>query len=278
MPSILPRGVPAPFDDRDRYRSARAACQRRRPFVLSRNRHAMPGTPYARNTENARQSDRVPGLSVGAAHRWWHQSGRLEQAVRWPPVRLTASARKNGDNSRVISDLKEVVMRPNRPWRLTVSTTFALLLVLVSLAGAQAVTGNVVGTVTDTSDARLPGVLVTHLGPCAHPGAGNDTDGRRRIVSALRPSRLPSHTLTFELEGFQTVRREGIRVEAGQTFAVDVVAQVGQVQQAVTVVGGAPLIDVKGAQVGHTIDANLAENLPVTRRFSDLVEHVAGCH
>ena len=166
-------------------------------------------------------------------------------------------------------------MRPIRPWRLTVSTTLTLLVVFVSLADGQAVSGNVVGTVTDTSDARLPGVLVTISGPALI--RGQETT-RTAADGSYRFTTLPPavYTLTFELEGFQSVRREGIRVEAGQTFAVDVVAQVGQVQQAVTVVGGAPLIDVKGAQVGHTIDANLAENLPVTRRFSDLLNTLPG--
>ena len=93
-----------------------------------------------------------------------------------------------------------------------------------------------------------------------------------------RFSGLPpgEYSLTFELAGFQTVKREQVRVQSGETFAVDVTLEVGTVAQEVTVVAGSPLIDIKDAAVGHTVDAVTIETLPIARRFSDLINTLPG--
>ena len=85
-------------------------------------------------------------------------------------------------------------MRPTRPWRLTVSTTLTLLVVLVSLADGQAVSGNVARN--GDRHERCPAARRArdNLGPCAHPGAGNDKDGLGRIVSLHDPPARSLHT------------------------------------------------------------------------------------
>lgn len=150
-----------------------------------------------------------------------------------------------------------------------------VLILAASVSGAQTTTGRVVGVATDSSGAALSATVVTVTGPALIRGQETTTTG---ADGAYRFPTLPpgDYSLVFELQGFQTVKRDGVRVEAGQTYAVDVQMQVGRLEQAVTVVAGTPLIDIKGAQVGHTVGTEVIESLPISRRFSDLLNTLPG--
>ena len=149
-----------------------------------------------------------------------------------------------------------------------------VLILSVSIAAAQSSTGRIVGAAADSSGAFLPGVTVTVIGPALirEQTTATASDGAYRF-STLPPG---EYSLTFELASFQTVKREGVRVEAGQTYAVDVQMQPARVEESVTVVAGAPLIDVRAAQVGHTVTDEVIQTLPISRRFSDVLNTLPG--
>src|SRR5688572_1193216 len=80
-------------------------------------------------------------------------------------------------------------------------------------AAAQIQTGSITGTVADASGAVLPGVSVSVSGDRLIGGAQNqNTDAN----GAYRFDRLPpgAYVVKFELQGFKTVVREDIRVNA----------------------------------------------------------------
>src|SRR5450759_3930806 len=119
----------------------------------------------------------------------------------------------------------------------------AIVLAAASTAQAQGnVTGALRGTVKDDSGAILPGATVEISSPALIGGVKALTSDER---GEFRATGLASglYTITVTLQGFQTVRREGIRVEVGQQFDVDFVLKVGAVKETVTVVGGSSLID-----------------------------------
>ena len=62
-------------------------------------------------------------------------------------------------------------------------------------------------------------------------------------LSASWRCRRASTTSTFELAGFQSVKREGIRVVINQTLTVDQQLQVATLQETVTVTGESPVVD-----------------------------------
>ncbi len=84
---------------------------------------------------------------------------------------------------------------------------------LLSAAGAHAQErASIVGLVTDSTGAILPGVTIEASSPALIEQARTaltDTAGRYAVVD-LRPG---TYAVTFTLPGFRTVRREGILLE-----------------------------------------------------------------
>ncbi|MGE3276276.1 MAG: TonB-dependent receptor [Vicinamibacterales bacterium] len=136
-------------------------------------------------------------------------------------------------------------------------------LFLVPVAGAQDFRGRVNGTVTDDTGAVLPGVTVTATSPALiQPQvqiAGAAGDYR---FLALPPG---LYDITFELPGFQTVRREGIRVVINQTLTVDAQLKVATLEETVTVTGESPVVDSSTTTMGTNFTKELLTEIPNAR-------------
>ncbi|MEO7132993.1 MAG: carboxypeptidase-like regulatory domain-containing protein, partial [Vicinamibacterales bacterium] len=131
---------------------------------------------------------------------------------------------------------------------------------LPSAAFAQIEQARLNGLVTDSQGGVLPGVTVMVRSP-ALIGTQNtitEADGRFRFPA------LPGgvYEVTFELTGFQTVRREAIVVRLGQTLSVDAQLQVATLQETVTVSGASPVVDVTTTAVGTSFDAEKLQSIP----------------
>ena len=130
---------------------------------------------------------------------------------------------------------------PGRWTCVTFAAVFALLVAAQSPpAFAQAVTGTILGTVTDNTGAVMPGVTVTvtHV----------DTDNSRTYVTDSNgeytaPS-IPTGTyrVAAELQGFKSTTLEGIRVGVDQRIRMDVQLEVGAMTESVEIVAQTPLV------------------------------------
>ncbi len=158
--------------------------------------------------------------------------------------------------------------------------TMALRIILlvslfpISLA-AQAVTGTILGTVTDDTGAILPGatVTITHT----------DTGLVRTVVSDsagefTAPS-LPTGTyqLHAELQGFKAITIPDIRLGVDQRLRFNVKLEVGAVSETITVVGSSPLVQTSSSELGTTVDEEQIKQLPLNgRNFVNLTRTVPG--
>jgi hypothetical protein len=146
------------------------------------------------------------------------------------------------------------------------------------LASAQE-EGGLVGQVTDESGAVLPGVAVTVTGPALQvPSVVGVTDAH----GAYRVTALPigTYTVEYALSGFQTVRREGIRLTVGFTATVDVALKVGSLAETITVSGASPVVDVKSTTTTTQLTRETIELLPSARNgiVSLLAQAPASAH
>ncbi len=111
--------------------------------------------------------------------------------------------------------------------------SFALYVALVMLLPMSVSAQTIAGTVTDASGAVLPGVTVEASSAAlieqTRTVVTNDA-GRFSIVN-LRPG---AYTVTFTLNGFRTVRREGIELTSDFTATVNAELGVGGVEEVIT--------------------------------------------
>lgn len=145
-----------------------------------------------------------------------------------------------------------------------------VLLVVGVAGGARGQTvstsaGAINGTVTDTTKAMLPGVSVTLTGSAVmgKPTTTTSESGTYRL-SPVPPG---DYTLTFELPGFGTVIREGIRVSVGFTATVNTEMNPATVAESVTVSGASPVVDVTSTQVSTRYDTEMLASLPGARDY-----------
>lgn len=136
---------------------------------------------------------------------------------------------------------------------------FILCLAVVAFANiAEAGQGgdtsaSIVGHLTDESGAVLPGVTITATSPALQVPelvVFSDARGEYRIT----PLPIGTYTVVYSLAGFQTFRREALRLTAGFVATVDVALKVGSLEESVTVSGASPVVDIAstGARTAFT--------------------------
>ena len=139
----------------------------------------------------------------------------------------------------------------------------AVLTALVFPLGAHAQEQILSGTVTDTTGAVLPGVVVK----ATHTASGNTFEAVTDERGGYRvPVRTGLFDLTVELPGFTTVTRSGLELVVGQSAVVNFQMAVSSVQETVTVTGESPLVDVTTSRVSGVVDSNQMSELPVNGR------------
>src|SRR5690349_19839487 len=140
-------------------------------------------------------------------------------------------------------------------------------LVVPTVAYAQA---SIVGTVRDPSGAALPGATVEASSPALIEKTRTAlTNGLGQYsIENLRPG---TYTLTFTLNGFATIKREGIELAGAFIAAVNTDMKVGGVAETITVSGQAPVVDVTSARSQEVISGTTVSALPTSRQYGGLV-------
>lgn len=146
-------------------------------------------------------------------------------------------------------------------------------LVAAATASAQTSTGGLRGFVKDDTGAVLVGVTVEAASPVRIGGAAVDVTDAQGLY---RLENLPpgAYTLVYSLQGFSTVRHEGIRVEVGRTIQVDAILKVGAVEQSITVTGESPVVDALHAGVTSNFNNDWLQSVPTARQsYFDVVTY-----
>src|SRR6476646_4286168 len=141
---------------------------------------------------------------------------------------------------------------------------FGVLLFLPAALWAQAATGNIAGTVRDTSGALLPGVTVEAASPALIEKVRtvvSDGEGQFKIID-LRPG---TYTVTFSLPGFANVVRDGIALTANFTATINAELRVGSVSETVTVSGQSPVVDVQNVATRNQISRETLDTVPTNK-------------
>ena len=117
--------------------------------------------------------------------------------------------------------------------RRSLAAKFLLVAALSLLPIAANAQSALTGVVKDTSGAVLPGVTVEAASPALIEKTRStvtDESGGFKIVD-LRPG---VYSLTFTLEGFSTVKREGLELPSNFTMTVNIDLKVGALEETLT--------------------------------------------
>jgi carboxypeptidase family protein len=144
------------------------------------------------------------------------------------------------------------------------SLLVALFAFAPSAAHAQA---SIAGIVKDASGAVMPGVTVEAASPSLIEKtrtAVTDASGQYRIVDL----RAGTYTVTFNLTGFNTIRREGVELTGTFTATVNADMKVGALEETVTVTGETPIVDVQSARRQTTVSGDVIAAIPSSRSYA----------
>jgi hypothetical protein len=135
-----------------------------------------------------------------------------------------------------------------------------ILTLHLGVAGAQEARGTITGTVRDATTGVLPGALVTITNTAMGttvPVVTNES-GLFQV-----PYLIPgTYQMTVELSGFKKYVRERIDVRVNDRLELDVVLEIGQAEETVTVTAGSPLLETTSASLGTVVDARRVAELP----------------
>ena len=146
------------------------------------------------------------------------------------------------------------VWSKNRTWAVVVGIS-------VLPAGAQGV-GAISGTITDTSDAVMPGVAVALSSSQGTIGANQQTTTDERGAYQFLRLVPGTYIVKAELQGFRPAEQQNIIVNADGTARADLRLQVGTLAEGVTVTGEAPLLDTTSALKQTVISVEVLRTLP----------------
>ncbi len=133
----------------------------------------------------------------------------------------------------------------------------------------------IVGVVKDATGAVLPGVDVEVSSTSLIEGTRTtitDEAGKYN-VAALRPG---EYNVTFSLPGFKTVKREGIKLPTSFTATVNADLSVGGIEDAVTVVGESPLVDVRNSLSQTVMNREVRDTIPTGKDPFAVGQLIAG--
>ncbi len=137
------------------------------------------------------------------------------------------------------------------------------LMLTVQVPG-QSGTGTLTGTVKDVSGANRTDVEVTVRHEATNVQRSTVTNGS----GIYRIPRLQSGTYEIKagLAGFRTVLTAGVELTVGEVLSVDLLLEVGEISETVTVRAEAAVLDTEDSQISSLVDNRRVLDLPLNGR------------
>lgn len=131
-------------------------------------------------------------------------------------------------------------------------------------AFTQSTAGRLIGTVTDPGGAAVPNATVT---------VKDNQTGRERTVTAsgegtftVPQLEFGTYTVAITAQGYNTFTATELKIDTGRDYTLNATLQVGGVQENVTVVAGADVLNASSAELSNTISPRLVKELPINGR------------
>jgi hypothetical protein len=157
---------------------------------------------------------------------------------------------------------------------------FLFVFVILAICGlpvfGQVTTGSIVGSVTDPTGAVVPNATVT----AKNKATGKESTATTTDSGNFNIPQVSAGVFTLTVQatsGFKKSQVTDVKVDVGTPATVNVVLELGNPQETVTVVGGGELIQTQSATIGTTLTGRQITDIPTASRNAlDLVLALPG--
>jgi hypothetical protein len=147
---------------------------------------------------------------------------------------------------------------------------YSTIFLAACLARAASDTGSISGTLTDPSDAKIPGVPVSVRNMST--GVQRTTVTTREGFYAFPSLPIGSYEIEIDQPGFKRYQRNGLRIDANSAVQADAVLEVGARTETIAVTDSTIQVQTADTQVGQTISGRTISSTPLNgRSFTDLL-------
>ena len=151
----------------------------------------------------------------------------------------------------------------------------ACLLLAAQRVNAQAVSGTILGTVTDPSGAAVAGAKITLVHKATGTSRTFTSDATGEYIAPSLP--IGAYTITAEMTGFSKLSLNDVQLGVDQKARIDLGLKVGQATDTVNIEGAVPLVQTESSDLSGTISESQIKNLPLNGRdFVQLTRTLPG--
>jgi Carboxypeptidase regulatory-like domain/TonB-dependent Receptor Plug Domain/TonB dependent receptor len=140
-----------------------------------------------------------------------------------------------------------------------------MLSMLSSFVMAQTTSGSIAGSVVDPNQAAVANATIKISDESKNFSLTMTSDGGGRFVFPQVPP--ANYTMTIEAKGFKKTQRTGILLVANDKLTLgDLVLEVGETSETVTIMAEATLVQAESAERSYAIQAETVRNIAVNGR------------
>ncbi|MEK6281607.1 MAG: TonB-dependent receptor [Acidobacteriota bacterium] len=150
------------------------------------------------------------------------------------------------------------------PFKHQIISVIAVLIMIPLVVVGQTGTSRISGRVVDSKEASIPGASVTVVNEATGVSQTQTTTEAGSYAFDSLP--VGNYTVVVELAGFKKHQKTANHLEVSTPLTVDVVMEVGQVSEIVTVQGGAEQLQTSNATMGNVVEQKAIEALPLNGR------------
>src|ERR1700722_14618302 len=135
------------------------------------------------------------------------------------------------------------------------------LFILAISALAQSDRGTITGTISDPAGAVVPNAPVE----ARNLSTGLTYQSQSTDTGNYTVTELPvgQYEITATVPGFKKYVRQGLVVQAAETYRVDITLEVGASTESVTISAEAPLLKTESGELSHNLTGETLDTLPV---------------
>jgi hypothetical protein len=150
-----------------------------------------------------------------------------------------------------------------------------LMVFAASSLRAQIDTGSILGTISDSTGAVVPGAKVSLTNEGTNLTIMTTSKGDGGYI--FTPVKIGTYSVTAEASGFEKTTQSQVAVNIDQQVVVNLTLKPGQVTETVEVTAAPAILQTQTAAVGQVVGSRSVNDLPLNgRNFTFLAQVVAG--